>query len=537
MLAICKAENPGPLKAPTTLSKDEKKVPIGTKPGAKFGQTKSKVEAEFGFFAPKDSISQTAGNDEGPNKLSLDHIFTGTNPYVLVEKTKSASEGLETFLTKPITRKGASTIEKEIKEEFNTSSDLSSSDDTKKDIKLKDLSKLLQNVDFNFMNLDSPEDDASIIIQDESDEENSKLKKERPKLNLNKSLPTELKELSFKFNDLSRKIKELKKYAEKLEVELPGDLKEIPNKVEKFTTIVFSLTTQVDELKTLQRELPAKFLSIPGQVSSIQAKIKTLDSLPSLLYKVTEALDIFIQAVEHASIKASDQGVPSVGQVGTHPVEGEKNTEQATITQLFKQRAKKMLKGKHGELIKKDKGKKAMSSKDAKEEGTDSESDDTIKITGSMVESSKQKKLKKFDFVTKKGEHQEEGMKEEWIDLLDVDVVKKKGPITLKVYREDRSDKVITDFKASDLYLSRWREVMKACPNRKGAGWSTIYGQIKTRMDYLYKTEAKLGIDLEKPLQEQDALDRLNELARKKRKHADDIYNLFRSTKKYKSSV
>ncbi|GKG17044.1 hypothetical protein Tco_0362001, partial [Tanacetum coccineum] len=40
---------------------------------------------------------------------------------------------------------------------------------------------------------------------------------------------------------------------------------------------------------------------------------------------------------------------------------------------------------------------------------------------------------------------------------------------------EDGSDEVITDFKASDLHLSEWREVMKACSNRKGAGWSTIY--------------------------------------------------------------
>ncbi|GJU66596.1 hypothetical protein Tco_1252855 [Tanacetum coccineum] len=121
-----------------------------------------------------------------------------------------------------------------------------------------------------------------------------------------------------------------------------------------------------------------------------------------------------------------------------------------------------------GELIKKDNGKGTMSSKDAEEEITESDfDDDTIKITGSMVGSSKQKKLKKFDFVTEKG------IKEEWIDLLDDDVVKKKGPITLMVYREDGSDEVITDFKASDLHLSEWREVMKACPNRKGAGIAT----------------------------------------------------------------
>ncbi|GKE02006.1 hypothetical protein Tco_1389989 [Tanacetum coccineum] len=78
---------------------------------------------------------------------------------------------------------------------------------------------------------------------------------------------------------------------------------------------------------------------------------------------------------------------------------------------------------------------------------------------------------------------------------------------------------------------------MKACPNRKGAGWPTIYEQIQTRIDYLHKTKAELGIDLDNPLREHDPLDKLNDLARKKRKHANDIHDLFRSTKKFKSSV
>ncbi|GKF21310.1 hypothetical protein Tco_0069948, partial [Tanacetum coccineum] len=72
-----------------------------------------------------------------------------------------------TVLTKPATGKGASYIEKEIEyaeEEFNTSPDLSSSDDTKKEIKLEDLSKLVPNLDVDFMDLDSPEGDEPIII-------------------------------------------------------------------------------------------------------------------------------------------------------------------------------------------------------------------------------------------------------------------------------------------------------------------------------------------------------------------------------------
>nr|GEU99873.1 hypothetical protein [Tanacetum cinerariifolium] len=341
---------------------------------------KSKAGADSGISTPKDLISQT------------------------IEKTKSVSEGLETILTQPTTGKGTNNIAQKIKEE----------------------------------ELDSLNDDEPIIIQDESDKEvhAEKVQSKKPKetddasathpptpkfiqipkltnqvLLLQKSLPTELKELPSKFNDLSGEIKKSKKYVEKLEVELPRDLKEIPNKLDKFTTTVSSLTIQVAELKTLQWELLAEFLSIPGQVSLFRLK-----SRPWMLFQVFSP-----------------------------------RRAQSKITNC--------------------------------------------------------------------------------------DILTRKGPITLKVYREDVNHEVITNFKASDLHLSEWREVVKACLNRKGAGWSTIYRQIKTRMDYLHKTKAELGIDLEKPLQEQEPFGRLNELTRKKRKHVDDIHNVFRSTKKYKSSV
>ncbi|GJW16911.1 hypothetical protein Tco_0024347 [Tanacetum coccineum] len=169
------------------------------------------------------------------------------------------------------------------------------------------------------------------------------------------------------------------------------------------------------------------------------------------------------------------------------------------------------------------------------------------------------KELKKFDFVTESGEHvhltkerisaqkkieeeakaeaarhEGEMRKEELIDLLGPEVVKKKGPITLKVYREDDTSEIIPEFKASDLHLGEWREVVKACPNKKGKGWTSIYKQIQERIDYLRTTEAELGIDLDRPLSEQDPLDRLNDLANKKRKHADDIHDFFRANKRLK---
>ncbi|GJZ52570.1 hypothetical protein Tco_0607085 [Tanacetum coccineum] len=117
------------------------------------------------------------------------------------------------------------------------------------------------------------------------------------------------------------------------------------------------------------------------------------------------------------------------------------------------------------------------------------------------------------------------------------DVLTKKVSITLKVYREDGTIEVIPNFKASDLHLGVWRELVKACPNRTRKGWKTIYGQIQTRMDYLHTTEAELGINLDIPLSEQGPIDKLNDLANKKRKHAYDIHDYFKANKRLKSSV
>ncbi|GKF96607.1 hypothetical protein Tco_0292428 [Tanacetum coccineum] len=56
-------------------------------------------------------------------------------------------------------------------------------------------------------------------------------------------------------------------------------------------------------------------------------------------------------------------------------------------------------------------------------------------------------------------------------------------------------------------------------------------------MNYLHTTKAKLGINLDRPLSEQDPLDRLNDLENKKRKHVDDIHDFFRANKRLKSLV
>ncbi|GJS01357.1 zf-CCHC domain-containing protein [Tanacetum coccineum] len=85
--------------------------------------------------------------------------------------------------------------------------------------------------------------------------------------------------------------------------------------------------------------------------------------------------------------------------------------------------------------------------------------------------------------------------------------------------------------------MAEWKEVVQACPDRKEKGWKTIYGLIKTRMEYLVQTEKELKINFNKPLKEQDPLNELNELANKKRKRTSDSTDHSRSAKKHKSSV
>ncbi|GKB00498.1 hypothetical protein Tco_0828491, partial [Tanacetum coccineum] len=313
-----------------------------------------------------------------------------TNPHVLVDKTKSASEGLETVLNEPETEKDASNAEREVSfrdDEFNTSPDLSSSDDVKKEIKLEDMWRLISWT-WTHLKMIHP----SLF-----------------KMKIGKKFMLKSTRLLLLQTLNSKLVKE--KDAAKIEASLLKAKPPFPN-VEQLTQLLVNsfkhellkLLSSHDFSNSLPTEL--KELPIPRQVLSIQAKIKTFDALPSLLTKVTEALD------------------------------SRTNQEQKKIEESVK-----------ANLAKKE------------------------EVVG----------------------------KEELIDLLEghsqeshFDVLTRKGPITLKVYREDQTNKVILNFKAIDLHLAEWRE---------------------------------------------DPLDKLNDLARKKRKHVDYIHDYFRSTKRYKSSV
>ncbi|GJV52862.1 hypothetical protein Tco_1448603 [Tanacetum coccineum] len=134
-------------------------------------------------------------------------------------------------------------------------------------------------------------------------------------------LPTKLKELPSKITELFREIKKLKQHIKDMEIELPGDLKEVLLKLETFTSTISSLSSLVAELKNIQWELPAEFLDLPNLVSSVQEKLKTLDSLPGLLNKVTNTLNIFSTLVRNIS-GATATGVPLADKETASPAEG-----------------------------------------------------------------------------------------------------------------------------------------------------------------------------------------------------------------------
>ncbi|GJZ27685.1 hypothetical protein Tco_0572332 [Tanacetum coccineum] len=225
-------------------------------------------------------------------------------------------------------------------------------------------------------------------------------------------LPTELKELPLKFTKLSGDIKELKQHVRDMEIELPGDLKEIPTKLESFTSTISSITFQVAELKNIQWELPTEFLDLPSQISSVQKKLKTLDSLPSLLNKVTKTLNKFATMVENAS-GATTKDVPSAGQATSSPAEGEKNTNPAT---------------------------------------TDVEPnmhDELVDLLGIDVATQYYNKKLLFDKYRDKVLKRRKSSK-----ITNYDVLTQKGPISLQVHKEDGTIEVISNVKVSDLHLA-----------------------------------------------------------------------------------
>ncbi|GKA58547.1 hypothetical protein Tco_0757735, partial [Tanacetum coccineum] len=276
----------------------------------------STAKADLGKSAPNDSIPHQQGMDEGTKNYAPGHIFARTNPSVLVDQTKSARGGLKIAQTDLATNKE------------------SRSDEISKKIKLEDLSDLMKDTRSAFFTLDSPQDEP-IIVLDESEEVDTKKHEDTHATSHDvpddTSVPhpsslesAQLQKLMAQVHLLRYQKDKLEQQKAKVEAEV-ASLKARPSypDINQLTELL------VDELKNIQWELPAEFLDLPSQVSSVQEKLKTLDSLPSLLKKVTDTMNRFATVVENAS-RATGKIVPSVGLTTASPAEGEKNTILAT---------------------------------------------------------------------------------------------------------------------------------------------------------------------------------------------------------------
>ncbi|GJT84632.1 hypothetical protein Tco_1066349 [Tanacetum coccineum] len=247
--------------------------------------------------------------------------------------------------------------------------------------------------------------------------------------------------------------------------------------------------TVCNSLPTKLKELPSKFNDLSGEIKELKKYVEKLKvELPRDLKEIPTKLEKFTSTVSsiQAKIKTLDALLSLLSKVTKALHRFAKAVEKASRKsgdQGVPSADQASLLNSEGELIRKTRA-RVVSSKDAGKEGTESESNEEDNLTGSIVRSSKPNKLKQFDFKLKKGTYYTEGLSKQ-----------------------------------------------------KKARWSTIYEKIKKRMDYLHKTKVELEIDFSKPFSEQDPLDKLNDLAIKKRKHVDDIHDYFRSTKKFKSLV
>ncbi|GKA23622.1 flavonol 3-sulfotransferase-like protein [Tanacetum coccineum] len=227
---------------------------------------------------------------------------------VLQGKTPGAQSGLRRkqsskHTTESKTKASKSKIGQSEKETQSSTNEESRADEISKKIKLEDLLDLLKDTRSSFFTLDSPQDEP-IIISDESEEE-EEVEKDKD----THATSHDKDELEQQKAKAEAKITSMKSRPSYLDINQLTDL-------------------LVAELKNIQWELPTEFFDLPSQISSIQKKLQTLDSLPSLLNKVTETLNRFATMVENAS-RATTKDVPSAGQVTASLAEGE-NTNPAT---------------------------------------------------------------------------------------------------------------------------------------------------------------------------------------------------------------
>ncbi|GJS12135.1 retrovirus-related pol polyprotein from transposon TNT 1-94 [Tanacetum coccineum] len=351
----------------------------------------------------------------------------------------------------------------------------SRADDILKKIKLEDLSYLLKDTRFVFFTHDSPQDEP-IIVSDGSKEEEEVSKDNDIHASSHDSQKDELEQQKAKVEAKVAPLKARPSYP---------DINQLTN------LLVISLKPEFSKLLASHdfasclpdalKELPSKFTKLSGEIKELKKHVQDMEiELPEDLKEIPTNLETFTSTI--SSLSSPEQySLGTFSGVSSF-------TKFATVVENAL-----------GAITK------------------------GVPSTGQATTSPAKGEKNTNPATTDAGPN----LHDELVDLLGIDVVT----------REDGTSEVISNVKVSDLHLAEWREVVQACLDRKEKGWKTIYGLIKTRMEYLDQTEKELKIDFNKPLKKQDPLNELNDLANKKRKRTGDSTDHSRSTKKHKSSV
>nr|GFB55500.1 hypothetical protein [Tanacetum cinerariifolium] len=331
------------------LAKRQQKVgPYKAPTGSKTGHFKKRKEPSSAIDSnpsqplvstPVDTRMHKEDHHEtdGPTSLGVTSKARA-NLQLSSDQTKSVSEGLETILTQPIIGKGASSVFKDMDSPEDdlviivNESDKDEDDEVHatKNIKTKDTS-VPKSLSFSSSQVQELTNQVLILQCQKYKLELEKNKAEAALLKAQPSFPNveQLKKLMIKPNLLEmarRFIRYLKRqrYAFFTSDSPPDEPIIVSDESEEEEEVAKDKDTEA----TSHDELPAEFFNFSSQVSLVQEKLKTLDSLLSPLYKVTNTLNTFATIVKNAS-GATSMNVPSAGKATALPAEGEKNTKDA----------------------------------------------------------------------------------------------------------------------------------------------------------------------------------------------------------------
>ncbi|GJX85488.1 retrovirus-related pol polyprotein from transposon TNT 1-94, partial [Tanacetum coccineum] len=366
--------------------------------------------------------------DEGTKKYLSDHIFVGSNPSVHVDKTKSARDGLKT----------AHTDSGIIKESI--------ADDISKKIKLEDLSEFLKDTISAFFTPDSPQDDH-IIITDKSKEEEADKEDthdtshdvpedtSKDELEQQKAIEAEVASLNSLSDLLVTSLKlELSKLlaSHKFASCLPTKLKELPL---KFT----ELSREIKELKQHVKDME---IELPGDLKEIPTKLKTYTStISSLSSQVAELKTI------QWELPSEFLDLPSL------PLWWK--LHQGLQPWMFLLQVKQLLHLLRGE-------------KNTKDAETNPK-DELVDLLGTNIMTQYYNKKLLFDKYCDKMLKRKKSPK-----ITNCEVLTKKGPITLKIYREDGSEEVISNLKVLRRLRSIFTSVYAAVQKLKKDSWKEL---------------------------------------------------------------